>query len=218
MLVHSALLQLSIHDNMYSATYDTVGAYLYQTYPDNLKPLYIKFPSSVAKACNMVPTQLYRVRKYLYGLPDSGRAYYEAYSKHLQDNGYKRSSTDPCLFIKIDPTINLRTYVWFHVDDTFVSSTHKEELKTFEEILKKKFQITVNYDIASHLGISHTKKEDGSVKLTQPKLLSQLLTEYTTTSSNTRNYVISREKRLISREIMLFLENHEARKKFSRLM
>ena len=184
MLVHSALLQLSIHDNMFTATYDTVGAYLYQEYPKDAKLLYIKFPSSVARACNLDPSQLYRVRKYLYGLPDSGRAYYEAYSKHLLENGYKRSSSDPCLFIKIDPTIHLRTYAWFHVDDTFVSSTHKEELKIFEEILKKKFQITANYNVSTHLGINITKNQDGSIKLTQPKLLNQLLTEYPTAVSN----------------------------------
>jgi hypothetical protein len=110
MLVHSALLQLPIYDDMYSATYDTVGAYLYQDYPTTLKPLYIKVPTSIAKACNLDPAQLYRVRKYLYGLPDSGRAYYNAYSEHLQENGYQKSSSDPCLYYLI-----CTTKIWLSV-------------------------------------------------------------------------------------------------------
>ena len=184
MMVHSSLLQLSIYDKMYTATFDTVAAYLYQEYPDHLKPLYLKLPAKVAKACGLDPNQLYRVKKYLYGLPDAGRAYYLAYSQHLLDNGYTKSASDPCLFMKIDPSRDLRTYIWFHVDDTLVSSTHKEELTIFENILKLKCKITADYDVTSHLGITLTRQDDGSLKLSQPKLLDQILKEYPSKSFN----------------------------------
>jgi len=155
MLVHSALLQLSIHDQHYSATFDTVAAYLYQEYPDTLKPLYLKLPNKVATACGLDPKQTYRVKKYLYGLPDAGRAYYLAYSQHLEANGYKKSASDRSLFTETDPSRNMRTYV----DDMFVSSTHKEEIELFESILSSKFSVTANYDITSHLGINLDKRQ-----------------------------------------------------------
>jgi hypothetical protein len=99
-------------------TIDTVGAYLYQDYPDDAEPLYLKLEPGVAEACGLEPCQIYRVRKYLYGLPDAGRAYYRAYSAHLKSNGYLQTISDPCLFMKEGG--GARTYVWIHVDDTFV--------------------------------------------------------------------------------------------------
>ena len=59
---------------------DTVGAYLYQTYPDTLPPIYIKMPAEVMQACNIPNDIVHRIEKYNYGLPDSGRAYYQAYA------------------------------------------------------------------------------------------------------------------------------------------
>ena len=182
-LVHTSLLQASIHEEMHMATYDTIAAYLYQYYPQHFKPLYVRFPKKLAEACGLDPHTLYRVLKYLYGLPDAGRAYYEAYSAHLVEHGYIKSISDPCLFYKLDHSRNLRTWIWFHVDDTLVSSTHKEELTIFENILKLKFQITADYDVTSHLGITLTRKDDGSIKLTQPKLLAEILQEYDSSTS-----------------------------------
>jgi len=147
MLTHTALLQLSVHDKMSMATFDTVAAYLHQLYPDELKPLFLKFPKRLAEACGIDPNQLYRVKKYLYGLPDAGRAYYLAYSEVLMKNGYTKSISDPCLFTRFDESIGLRTYCWIHVDDTFVSSTHPEELTRFQELIGKAFPITANYDV-----------------------------------------------------------------------
>jgi len=109
--------------------------------------------------------------------------YYAAYSCHLKENGYEQSQSDPCLFYKIDKSIYSRTLVWFHVDDTLISSTHPTEISSFHQILQTKFQVTANYDVTSHLGISLEKLEDGSVKLHQPKLLKEIFDDYGSTLS-----------------------------------
>jgi len=183
MLVHSSLLQMSIYDKLHMATFDTVAAYLYQYYPETFKALYVRFPKRLALACGLDPEARYRVKKYLYGLPDAGKAYYEAYSQHLIDNGYQRSMHDQCLFIKLDPSRGLRVYIWIHVDDTFISTTHKEEIEVFHQVLLKKFKVTADYDVMAHLGINMTHGQDGSVKLTQTKLLAEILREYDSGSS-----------------------------------
>ena len=67
-LVH----QLSVIDEMHTCTIDTVGAYLYE----DATPLYLTLTAEVSTACYIPIGITYRVRKYLYGLPDSGRAYY----------------------------------------------------------------------------------------------------------------------------------------------
>lgn len=138
--------------------------------------MYLTIPTDVATALGLDPTMTYRVKKFLYGLPDAGRAYYMAYSKHLEEHGYKRSGSDSCLFIKLAD--GLRTYAWIHVDDTFVVSTHKEELALFQDVLRKRFKITVKNEVAGYLGVQMKTLADGSVELTQPKLLQSIFEEF----------------------------------------
>jgi len=136
------------------------------------------------------------VKKYLYGLPDAGRAYYLAYSRVLMENGYTKSMSDPCLFTRFDESIGLRTYCWIHVDDTFVSSTHPEELTRFQELIGKAFPITANYDVNSHLGISLQKNPDGSITLLQPKLLQQLFEEWPSSKRQSKYPATTRNKEM----------------------
>jgi len=175
-LAYATVHQIAIIDRMKMCTVDTVGAYLYQTYPDDADPLYLRLPPNVAQACGMDANQIYRIKKYLYGLPDSGRAYYKAYSAHLATHGYARTPSDPCLFVKITPTS--RTYVFTHVDDTFVCSTDVHELTKFQNALRERYKITVNEEVNEYLGIKMTNLSNGDVKLTQPKLLSGLFEEH----------------------------------------
>jgi hypothetical protein len=64
-LTHSTMLQLAIYDSMHICTIDTVGAFLYQDYPESLKPLYILLLVAVTEACNLDPKTTYRVKKYI---------------------------------------------------------------------------------------------------------------------------------------------------------
>jgi hypothetical protein len=64
-LTHSTMLQLAIYDQMHMCSIDTVGAFLYQEYPESLKPLYVILPKAVAEVCNLNPKTTYRVKKYI---------------------------------------------------------------------------------------------------------------------------------------------------------
>lgn len=163
---------------MHTCSVDTVGAYLYEDYPDDATPLYLKLEDHIAVACGLPIGKTYRIKKYLYGLPDSGRAYYQGYSSHLMANGYTRTISDPCLFVKLDG--ETRTYVWIHVDDTFVASTSKAELAEFQRVVGLKYSYTVQDDLDSYLGVHMKTLANGSVRLTQPKLLHELFEEFLT--------------------------------------
>lgn len=176
-LTHSFMLQLAVHDRMSLQLIDTVAAYLNQDYPEDATPLYVKIPKLVSLALNLDPDQTYRVKKYIYGLPDSGRAYYEAYSKHLMENGYQRSAHDPCLFFSV-PSDDQRIYIWIHVDDTLVAADRAEDIDHFKQVIEKKFKITVNEKADKHLGVNISQLSDGSIKLTQSKLLQSIFDEF----------------------------------------
>ena len=176
-LAYATVHQIAVIDGMEQCIVDTVGAYLYQDYPDDAVPLYLSLPSNVAMVCGMDPSVKYRVRKYLYGLPDAGRAYYAAYSSHLMANGYKRTACDPCLFTRI--VGRDRTYVWTHVDDTFICSSSSSGIERFINVVQDKFKVTVNREVDEYLGIKMMEHlPNGDIKLTQPALLNSLLEEY----------------------------------------
>ena len=161
---------------MHRCSVDVVQAYLYQDYGEDKLPLYITLPDNVADICGIKRGQLYRIRKYIYGLPDAGREYYKAYSEHLQKGGYERTVSDPCLFVKIRG--NSKVYVWCHVDDTFVCATDEGELKMFQDHVRTAFGITVMDNVEEYLGIKMKQFANGDVLMTQPKLLAQLSEEF----------------------------------------
>jgi hypothetical protein len=107
-------------------------AFLHQEYPASLKPLYIVLTASVAKVCNLDPKVMYRVKEYIYGLPDA-TSYYIAYRNHLIVSSFVMTTFD--LLVRLMPEQGLRTYVWIHVDDAKVESNH-EKNRSHERMLK----------------------------------------------------------------------------------
>ena len=184
-LTHSLMLQIAVHDRMHIQMIDTKAAYLCQSYPEDATPLYVVFPKLVAEALNLDPKQTYRVQKYIYGLPDAGRAYYDAYSDHLISHGYNRTASDPCLFFKILGN-RRRVYIWIHVDDTLIAADDLRDIDEFKEVMQKRFEITVNEEADHHLGVNIQHLEDGSLKLTQSKLLSNIFKEHEEALQNIR--------------------------------
>ena len=177
-LTYSVLHQTVVIDRMCVRVLDTVGAYLYQPYPSTAPVIYVRMPAKVMEALSIPPNTVYKIKKYIYGLPDSGRAYYLAYSKLLVDAGYSKSKSDPCLFYQVNKKNEQRIYIWIHVDDTFVAATNEEQLRALETLIQSQFKITINYDVATYLGIHFEYLPNGDVKLTQPKLLNSLFDEY----------------------------------------
>jgi hypothetical protein len=101
-LAFAVVHQLSIIDEMKTCAIDTVGAYLHEDYPADSTPLFLTLAPEVSKSCGLPVGLTYRVRKYLYGFPDAGRAYYRGYSSHLMTHGHSRSISDPSLFYRYE--------------------------------------------------------------------------------------------------------------------
>ncbi|GJV24301.1 retrovirus-related pol polyprotein from transposon TNT 1-94 [Tanacetum coccineum] len=74
------------------------------------------------------PNRVYKVEKALYGLHQAPRAWYEALSTYLLDNGFQRGKIDKTLFIKRD--------------------------KEFEKMMHKKFQMSSIGELAFFLGLT----------------------------------------------------------------
>ena len=95
------------------------------------------------------------------------------------------SNLDPCLFFRINDTGT--TFVAVFVDDTFIFTNNADNAKRFVECMKKHFEVALDEKAESFLEIQFTKLPDGSVLLTQPKLLQKLFKMYPSLRNRKRN-------------------------------
>ena len=68
--------------------------------------------------------------------------------------------------------------MWIHVDDTLIAADLLEDIEDFKRVMTKRFEITVNTEADHHLGVNIKNLGDGSLQLTQSKLLKNIFTEY----------------------------------------
>jgi hypothetical protein len=105
-LTFSLFLQVTVIQTLHMATMDIKSAYLNAA----LSP----------EADWIVTTQESHIANALYGLPDSGRLFYQHYKAALLAEEYKMSAFDNCLLYRTTATET--TYIIVYVDDTFIFS------------------------------------------------------------------------------------------------
>ena len=77
--------------------------------------------------------------------------------------------------------------MWIHVDDTLIAADRLDDIEDFKRVMTKRFEITVNTEADHHLGVNITARADGSLKLTQSKLLNTIFTEFKDALPKTSN-------------------------------
>ena len=170
------VLQIAVAQNLKCATQDIKYAYLNVDIPADDVPIITKLHPLVAEICGLDPNQLYRIMKCLYGLPKSGKLWYEHYRNSLIKEGYTQSKLDPCLFFRVNEEDT--TYICLFVDDTFVFSNSEANLNKFLKSMEKYYQVSLDTTAESFLGVHFNHLKDGSVLMTQPKLMQKVLKEY----------------------------------------
>jgi hypothetical protein len=78
-----------------------------------------------------------RLRRYIYGLKQAGREWYNTLKEYLEELGFTRSIHDHALFIRRDGDDQL--IVGLHVDDPIIISSSLEKIHTFEAQLNERF-------------------------------------------------------------------------------
>ncbi|KAL7304707.1 hypothetical protein TKK_0002948 [Trichogramma kaykai] len=111
--------------------------------------VYAKQPKGYDDGTNRV----YKLKKALYGLRESPRAWYECLDKLLINLGFVKNNIDYCLYIMVreKETVYLLTYV----DDLLICSKNKELIKLIKIRLSEKFKMKDMGQISEYLGINH---------------------------------------------------------------
>lgn len=148
---------------------DVKGAFLY---PELKRPVYISLP----KRLTGLPHVYWKLHKTLYGLPESPQAFYEDVSKLLLKNGYTRTNADPCMFYMRKNGHFIMFTV--HVDDFACASSSPYMTNHLLAVLRTRYTITTEESLEAYLGINIQYRSDGSMILTQPRRIDELVAHY----------------------------------------
>ena len=115
-----------------------------------------------------------KLHRSIYGQKQAGRIWNQYLVRKLvKQLGFRQSTVDECVFYCG------RTLYVLYTDDSLLAGSDANEIDSIIRQLKTKakLDITVEGDMADFLGVSIDRREDGTIHLTQPHLIDQILTD-----------------------------------------
>nr|GEV43558.1 putative ribonuclease H-like domain-containing protein [Tanacetum cinerariifolium] len=168
---------------------DVKSAFLYGTIKEEVyvcQPLGFEDPD--------YPNKVYKVVKALYGLHQAPRAWYETLANYLLENGFQKGKIDQTFFIKKQKRDIL--LVQIYVDDIIFGATNKDLCKSFEKLMKDKFQMSSIGELTFFLGIQVKQKKDG-IFIKQDKYVAEILKKFRLIDGKSASTPIDTEKPLL---------------------
>ena len=115
------------------------------------------------------------LRKTLYGLKQSPRAWFQLIASVLVDFDFKQCESDPCIFIHKNQD-GQRTYIALYVDDLLIAGDNEKDIATIKQRLSERFDMKDLGIARKFLGMEIEYGKDGSIKIHQNQYIQQLLT------------------------------------------
>lgn len=168
------LLSVAAYKNYKVRFFDVKTAYLNGHLE---KPIYLEQPPGYVKD----PNKVYYVKKSIYGLPNSGRCWYEEIRKVLKEENLTQLKSDPCIFIYKDQNIYL--IIAIYVDDIMVIGNSNDYINNVISRLSKSFNLREVTKRNTFLGID-IKQESGKIIISQNNYISKLLKRFKMEDSN----------------------------------
>ncbi|GJY40233.1 putative ribonuclease H-like domain-containing protein [Tanacetum coccineum] len=189
---------------------DVKSAFLYGTIKEEV---YVHQPPGFVDPAH--PNKVYKVVKALYGLHQAPKAWYETLSSFLLENGFRRGSIDKTLFIKKNKSDIM--LVQFYVDNIIFGSTKQSMCTEFEEVMRKRFQMSSMGELTLFLGLQVKQQPDG-IFISQDKYVDDILKKFDFCSIKTATTPIKSNKPLVKDEDGVEVDVHEYRSMIGSLM
>ncbi len=136
------------------------------------------------------------VHKNIYGQKQAGRVWNQYLTKKLIDElGFTQSKIDECVFYRG------KTMYTLYTDDSILAGPDEKEIdKIILDLQAAKLDITDEGDLEDFLGVQIERMEDGTIHLTQPHLIDQILKDLRLDNENvTTKDIPASSSRLLSR-------------------
>lgn len=164
------LLIYSCSHNLFIEQMDVETAFLNGTLKSEM---YIKEPQGYETSHN----KLCRLKKALYGLSESPRAWYKCLNKCMEQLNFERSKYEYCLYIKRDKKDTI--YILVFVDDLLICCGDLNKINDIKSKLMSKFVMKDLGLVKNYIGIKiEYNRKKGLMTLSQEKYIESLLSKY----------------------------------------
>lgn len=164
------LLAIAVQERMHLHQIDVSTAYLNSELNEDV---YMKPPEGF----NETHGKVLKLRKAIYGLKQSGRAWNEKLDTVLQNFGFVPCNNEPCLYkMKINGELIL---VAVYVDDIIIACKDEKEIFRIKSMIAEQFDISDKGRLQHFLGMEIEREGDtGTIKLSQTQYIKDMLEQY----------------------------------------
>ena len=143
------MVQIAAQENLTMHQMDVKSAFLHA---DLEEEIFMQPPKGYEQYSPNGKMFVWKLRKSLYGLKQSGRNWFRLLESFLLDDCSFQNNIDPCTFIlRTDADEKMIILVW--VDDLIMVSSSQELLNCIKEQLKKRFEMKDLGEVIHFLGI-----------------------------------------------------------------
>ncbi|RVX07945.1 Retrovirus-related Pol polyprotein from transposon TNT 1-94 [Vitis vinifera] len=135
--------------------------------------VYMDIPAGLETTSNF--NKVCRLRKSLYGLKQSPRAWFERFTKVVKRYGFVQCQSDHTLFVKHFLEGKLAIII-VYVDDIILTGDHEEKIDLLKKLLTKEFEIKDLGNLKYFLGMEIARSKKG-IAVSQRKYVLDLLNE-----------------------------------------
>jgi hypothetical protein len=131
--------------------------------------LFMDFPPGIKFEGYDRRTHVIRLIKNLYGQKQAGRVWNIHLVKGLIGRGFVQSKVDECVFYYKS------TILLLYVDDGCLCGPDAHEIESIIKSLKNEYNVTDEGNLEDYVGVLIERMPDGREKLSQPRLISQII-------------------------------------------
>ena len=136
--------------------------------------VYMELPLGIIKQSSKHEGKVCKLKRALYGLKQSPRAWFGRFTLAMKATGYQQSNADHTLFVK-HKDVKVTTLI-VYVDDMILTGDDSKEMRTLQEYLSAEFEMKDLGQLKYFLGIEVARSKQG-ISLSQHKYLLDLLSE-----------------------------------------
>ena len=166
------LLQVAINDDMMLYQLDVKTAYLNAPIDCDI---YLCQPKGFVVSNDNGEELVWKLKKSLYGLKQSGRMWYNLLHNFLVDNNFVQSMADHCVYVLGHGSQKLILIVW--VDDIIIAASDVEKIEIVKGLLSARFKMKDFGKISSFLGIEF-EMHNNYIKMHQSKYAHKILNRF----------------------------------------
>ena len=174
------LLAVSNHHNFEVHQMDVTGAFLYG---DINEDVFMRYPAGVPATKG----KTLKLRKSLYGLKKSPKYWNSKFNTFMTEQGFERSKSDYCLYVKHDKSREFWLYVLLYVDDLLLAGSNQKDITDFKAVLKSTFKMKDLGAVSNYLGIHIEQNlEKQEIRINQTAYLKGILKKFNMTECKSK--------------------------------